>query len=231
VNQRNLWMALGGVVLIGAAITLRRALDIEWTAESIRDFVAATGVWGPIVYIALFAFRLAILVPSQFMLLAAGVLFGATLGTVYGAVGLTVSGLVNFALVRVFGASEIRARFPKRFDSAFALAQSHMGAGAVALATGYPVGPITAIQLAAAITGMTLSTFSVAVLAGAFVRAAIYSYFGNALLEGQSLFIGAGFLLAAFVIPLLIPRYRSWLITSFGAARSGPLQADEDAPP
>jgi len=226
VSKQNLWLTLGVVALIGVAITLRRALDIEWTAESIRDFVAGAGVWGPIVYILLFAFRIAILVPSQFMLLAAGILFGATLGTVYGAVGLTISGLINFGLVRFAGADAIRARFPKRFDPAFALAQSRMGAGAVALATGYPVGPITAIQLAAAITGMTLATFLFSVLVGALVRAATYSYFGNALLEGQSLFIAGAFFAAAFVIPLLIPRSRAWLVASFGAER-----ARREAPP
>jgi len=224
VSRQNLWLTIGVVELLGVAITLRRALDIEWTAESIRDFVAGAGVCGPIVYILLFAFRIAILVPSQFMLLAAGILFGATLGTVYGAVGLTISGLINFGLVRFAGADAIRARFPKRFDPA--LAQSRMGAGAVALATGYPVGPITAIQLAAAITGMTLATFLFSVLVGALVRAATYSYFGNALLEGQSLFIDGAFFAAAFVIPLLIPRSRAWLVASFGAER-----ARREAPP
>jgi len=221
VSKQNLWLTLGVVALIGVAITLRRALDIEWTAESIRDFVAGAGVWGPIVYILLFAFRIAILVPSQFMLLAAGILFGATLGTVYGAVGLTISGLINFGLVRFAGADAI-----VNIASVTVAALTGLDEQAVARATGYRGGPSTAIQLAAAITGMTLATFLFSVLVGALVRAATYSYFGNALLEGQSLFIAGAFFAAAFVIPLLIPRSRAWLVASFGAER-----ARREAPP
>jgi uncharacterized membrane protein YdjX (TVP38/TMEM64 family) len=217
VTKRTLIACVSLVLLICAAAVLRRSLDIEWTTESIRAFVANAGIWAPLLFIGLVAFRAAILVPSQFLLIAAGVLFGATLGTVYGALGMTVSGLMNFAFVRFAGADSIRARFPKRFDAAFALAKSPMGAGAVAIATGYPVGPITVIQLGAAVTGMTLVTYGAAVLLGAFVRAATFSYFGSALLEGRSLLLGAAVIAAAAVIPLLFARSRAWLVASLGA--------------
>lgn len=229
-SKRKLFVCVSLVLLVGAALTLRRSLDIEWTTESIRAFVANAGAWAPLVFIGLVAFRGAILVPSQVLLIAAGVLFGAMLGTVYGALGMTASGLINFAFVRFAGADSIRARFPKRFDAAFALAKSPMGAGAVAIATGYPVGPITVIQFGAAVTGMTLVTYGAAVLLGAFVRAATFSYFGSALIEGRSLLLGTGVLAAAAVIPLLFPRSRAWLVASLGtndAVACEPHESDE----
>jgi uncharacterized membrane protein YdjX (TVP38/TMEM64 family) len=208
--------------MIGASMALRDALDLEMTADSIRAFVDGAGIWAPLLFIALVTFRAAVLIPSQVLLVAAGFLFGAMLGTLYGAVGMTISGLINYALVRITGADTIRARFPGRFDAAVALAQSRMGAGAVVIGTGYPVGLITAVQLAAAVTGMPLLTFTIAVWLGALIRAGTFSFFGSSLLEGNSLLLGTGVLVAALLVPLLIPTSRAWLVATLGpsAART-----------
>lgn len=221
VSKRTLYVCLILAILIGGSALLRHALDIEFTPESIRAFVADAGIWAPILFIFLVAFRVAILIPSQLLLIAAGILFGATLGTLYGAVGMTISGLINFGLVRYAGAQSIRDRFPQRFDGVFELAQSRAGAGAVVIGTAYPVGVITAVQLAAAVTGMSLLTFAIAVSLGALVRAATFSYFGSALLDGSALVRATAVLVAAMVIPLLFPSSRSWLLANFRANKVG----------
>jgi uncharacterized membrane protein YdjX (TVP38/TMEM64 family) len=97
-----------------------------------------------------------------------------------------------------------------------------MGAGAVVIGTGYPVGLITAVQLAAAVTGMPLLTFTIAVWFGALIRAGTFSFFGSSLLEGNSLLLGTGVLVAALLVPLLIPTSRAWLVATLGpsAART-----------
>jgi len=217
VTRRIAYTCVFLAVLIGASLALRNALDLEMTGESIRAFVADAGIWAPLLFITLVTFRAAVLIPSQVLLVAAGYLFGATLGTLYGALGMTISGLLNYALVHVTGADKIRARFPGRFDAAIALARSRMGAGAVVIGTGYPVGLITAVQLAAAVTGMPVITFTIAVGLGALVRAGTFSFFGSSLLEGNSLLIGSLVMLAALLVPLLIPNSRAWLISAFGS--------------
>lgn len=219
--RRIAYTCLFLALLIGASMAVRNALDLEMTADSIRAFVARAGIWAPLLFISLVSFRAAVLIPSQVLLVAAGFLFGTTLGTLYGAVGMTVSGLMNYALVHVTGADTIRARFPGRFDAAVAVAQSRMGAGAVVIGTGYPVGLITAVQLAAAVTGMPLFTYTVAVGLGALVRAGTFSFFGSSLVEGNSLLLGSLVLVAALLIPLLIPSSRAWLIATVGPGAAG----------
>jgi uncharacterized membrane protein YdjX (TVP38/TMEM64 family) len=221
VSKRTLTVCVTLAVLIGASVILRRALDIEFSPESIRAFVADAGLWAPIVFIGLVAFRVAILIPSQLLLIAAGVLFGTALGTLYGAVGMTISGLINFGLVRYAGAQSIRDRLPQRFDGVFELARSRAGAGAVVIGTGYPVGLITAVQLAAAVTGMSFLTYGIAVSLGALVRAATFSYFGSALLDGRALVHGTAVLVAAMLIPLLFPSSRAWLVANLRANKLG----------
>lgn len=209
---RRRWIALGVVaLLVGVALTARHVLEVSWSAESIRALVERAGVWAPLTFIALVAFRLLVMIPSQVLLTGAGLLFGAPLGTLYGAIGLTLSAAFNFAFVQIMGAARIRDRIPPRFDGAMALARSRAGAGAVALATGYPVGPITGLQMAAAVTGMSFATFLVAVGVGATVRSATFSYFGSTLLEGERLLVGLAVIAVVAVTPWLFPRSRAWL--------------------
>jgi uncharacterized membrane protein YdjX (TVP38/TMEM64 family) len=207
--------------LVGGTF-LRDLLGLDWNTASVRALVDGFGVWAPLLFISLVTFRLVILVPSQILLAAAGLLFGAKLGTIYGAVGMTLSALLGFAVVRVAGIDAIRDRLPRRLDGAVAAARSNVGAGALAIATGYPVGPISAIQVGAALTGMTLITYSVAVAAGSIVRAATYSYFGSTLFEGKHLLAGAAVIVAAAVLPLLLPGSRARLAELFGKADSSP---------
>jgi uncharacterized membrane protein YdjX (TVP38/TMEM64 family) len=202
-------IVIGALLLVGTLA--RNALGMEWSAESIRATIADAGVWAPILFIALVALRVVVLIPSQILLAGAGLLFGTALGTLYGALGLTVSALMNFALVRLVGAGAIRDQIPERFHGALALARSKAGAGAVALATGYPIGPVTGVQLAAALTGMSFVTYLVAVSVGATARAATYSYLGSTLLEGSRVYAGLAVLALVAVVPWLFPRTRAWL--------------------
>jgi uncharacterized membrane protein YdjX (TVP38/TMEM64 family) len=222
VSRRALagWIALA--VLVTGAGVLRHALDVEWSAESVRGLVQGFGLWAPLAFVTLVAFRVLILVPSQIMLPAAGLLFGATLGAVYGAVGMTLSALMGYALVQVLGADGLRARFHHRFDAAFALARSNVGASALCLATAYPVGPMSAFQFGAALTGMPFRHYFVAVAVGSAVRSAALAYFGSTLLDAERLLTGVLVLAAVLLLPLLVPRWRSWLRSSLGFSPSGP---------
>lgn len=206
------WIGWG---IVGAAwlggMFLREALGIDWSSESLRAFVDQAGAWAPLVFVALVALRLLVMIPSQLLLTAAGVVFGAAYGTLYGALGLTLSALLNFAFVRWLGVEALRNRIPVRLRYALALARSRAGAGALAVVTGYPVGPITAVQMTAALTGMSLLSYALAVGCGSAVRAATFSYFGSTLLEGQRILIGLAVIAAAAGGPLLFPRSRAWL--------------------
>ncbi len=210
--RRSLTVLAAFGALIAMAAVARDSLGIEWNAESIRDAVRGYGVWGPLAFVGLMGFRYFLLVPSQFMLIAGGLVFGATAGTLYGALGLMVSGVTAFALARWVGRESVLANVPESMRWAFAAAGSRAGAAVVAVGTGWPVGPIGAFHAGAGLTAMSVPAFLLALAAGALVRAAVYAYFGSALIEGDRTLLIAGIALFGLAAaPLVHPRSRAWI--------------------
>jgi uncharacterized membrane protein YdjX (TVP38/TMEM64 family) len=122
------------------------------------------------------------------------------------------------------GAELLRERVPGGLRRTLETGGRRGGPALLALASGYPIGPITLVQAAAAVTGMGFATFVVAAGAGSLVRAALYAYFGNSLIEGRLGHAGmAVALLALCLLPLAHPRVRRWLRAQ--------LQADPPPPP
>lgn len=211
------------VVLVVAGALLRDVLGIdEWSADGVRGLVHEAGVWAPLTFVGLLVFRLLLVIPSVILLSAGGLLFGTLEGSIYGAIGLTLSGLLNFGLVRWAGPEAFRRRLSSRFHGALELARSRFGALAVTVISAYPFGPITAAHLGAAIAGMGFLSFFAAVAAGSLVRAATFSLFGASLVESEQLVWALAALAAALVVPLAIPRSRNWLRQSFGIETRSP---------
>ena len=205
-----------GVLLVGAFL-IRRALGIEWSASSVREAVAGFGAWGPVVFILLMGLRTFLFVPSQILLVAGGLCFGALAGSLYGAVGIVVSGSLAFAVARWVGREAVLANVPPRLRWAFSAASSRAGAAVVFVGTGYPVGPVTAFHAGAGLTAMAIPVFVGALAAGGLVRAGTYAWFGSALVEGDtSVLVAAALALAALAsLPLVHPRGRAWLRRTF----------------
>lgn len=212
-SRRHWSAAIVVAVLIGAAVLIRTRLGIRWELDVLRAFVTGLGFWGPVALIGIIAFRPVLLVPSQLALMAGGVCFGTLLGTAYGALGLTASGLLVFGLTRWLGVEAVRTRVPAALQGALAAAGSRWGAVLVAVGNGYPVGTVTAYHAAAALTPMPVALFALAVGAGSLLRAWTYSFFGNAMLErstAELVAIAAAIAVAALALPLLHPRARAW---------------------
>jgi uncharacterized membrane protein YdjX (TVP38/TMEM64 family) len=207
-------LILLGALLISALLAwaARRSLGLEWSAESVRETVAGFGFWGPLLFVTLVSLRFVFMIPSQILLVAAGLCFGTALGTLYGAIGITASGIGVFAVSRWIGRESILPNVPPSMRWAFDAASTRLGAAVVAVGSAYPIGPVTAVQAGAGLTRMALPVFVGAVAAGSLVRAGTYAYFGNSLAEGDwRVLLAGGLLLAVAAAPLLHPRGRAWL--------------------
>jgi uncharacterized membrane protein YdjX (TVP38/TMEM64 family) len=200
------------LVLGGVGLYLRASLEIEWSVPVVRQLIVDLGFWGPVMYLALFAFRWAFLIPSQVMLVVAGVCFGFPQGALYGAVGVTMSGIFVFLITRFLSGDVLRERVPPRVARALEAAGRRGGALLVALGTGYPVGPMTAVHVGAGLTTMPLALFLPALFAGSLVRAGLCTYLGDSLAEVGLLESWPAFaVLAVLCVPFLIPRFRARL--------------------
>jgi uncharacterized membrane protein YdjX (TVP38/TMEM64 family) len=220
VGPPQLLAVLSLVIVFGGALWLRSSLGIEWSIESVRSAVEQLGVWAPIGFVLMVAFRSPLLLPSQLVLTVGGLAFGTLQGAVFGALGLLLAGTFTFLVARWLGAERLRHRVPPGLRRTLEAGGSAGGAAVVAVATGYPIGPITLVHAAAAVTGMSFASFLVAASVGSGMRAILYAYFGSSLIEGSWLNAGVAASVAAIsLLPLLHPAVRRWLRELFAPPR------------
>jgi uncharacterized membrane protein YdjX (TVP38/TMEM64 family) len=206
-----LGLLLAAIVAAGAYA--RRVMGIELDPLSLRPLVQDAGVWGPLIYVTIASTRMFLGVPSQLVLVVGGACFGTLLGALYGGLGLVISGIATFMAARWAGREAVEARIPDKFRPLFDHAGSRLGAGVIFMGTAYPVGFITAYNAIAGVTQLSMAHFAPAVIGGSLVRAGIYAYFGNSLLQGSAepLLRAAAIIGAIALLPLVFPRSRRWL--------------------
>mgnify|MGYP007026245776 CR=1 FL=1 len=107
---RLLAFAVVGAILVGIHF-LREKIGIEWSASSIQQAVGDFGPLVPIAYVVLVMFRQALVLPSALLLTTAGLLFGAPMGTLPGAVGITLNAFTLFTGPRLLGRNWVEPRF------------------------------------------------------------------------------------------------------------------------
>jgi uncharacterized membrane protein YdjX (TVP38/TMEM64 family) len=221
--------AIAGAVLVGlvaAAWIVRRQLEFEWTTESLRELVDGFGLWGPALFVVLLGLRPILFIPSQILLIAAGLCFGAVGGTFWGALGVTLSGVLAFSLARWIGRDVVLARIPPTLRGVFDRAGRRSTLALVFFGTAYPFGPVTMYHAGAALAGAPVLGFLLSVAGGAVIRAFTYSYFGSRMVDGdlQTLLLTAAAVTTLLLLPMALPSSRRWLRERF-------LGAPEPLPP
>ncbi len=178
---------------------------IPLAPTAIRDFIAARGPWGPLVYVAVLALAIVVTpIPSVPLDIAAGLAFGLVWGTIWTMVGALLGAVVAFLLARWLG-----RRWLARRVSPTTLAQldawtERLGGRVLFLARLLPVFNFDWVSYAAGLTSMSLRTFVVATAAGVFLPVVGIVYVGDQLLvhPGRAALVFGGLVLAV-VLPLL----------------------------
>lgn len=205
--------AVAVVCALAAGHALRSHLGIEMNVEAVRTFVESMGPTAPLVFIFVVAARTLLWLPSQVVLIAAGLCFGTGLGALVGGAGLMLSGVFLFGLARYAGRDAIERRVGEKGRALLAFTSRRHGAMALAIASGYPLSPLSPLQASAGLTAMPLASFVVAAFAGGTIRASTYAFFGSAMLElGAWKLVGAAVIvLLVLALPLALPGGRRWL--------------------
>jgi uncharacterized membrane protein YdjX (TVP38/TMEM64 family) len=163
--------------------------------------------------VGLVTFRQFLLIPSLLLLAAGGLVFGATLGTLLGGLGIFCSALFGFTLARTLGREWLRLRMQGRLGAVERYGE-RLGPLMVGLATAHPIGPMTPFHWGAGLAAVAWLPFVAVVLVAGPTRAFLLSSFGASLLEPRSprFWITSGLLLALVILPLVHPglRRRLW---------------------
>ncbi|HIF94795.1 MAG: VTT domain-containing protein [Myxococcales bacterium] len=207
--------ALAAVVFLSG--WMRNQLGIDLSVESVRHFAESLGNTGPILFVFVIAGRSLLALPSQIVLIAAGLCFGTLVGTVVGGVGLMMSGLILFLATRYAGRDAIERRIGPRAKRILEFAGRRSGAMTLAVACGYPITPLSPIQAAAGLTPMPVPNFVIAAFVGGSIRSSIFAYFGNSLVNVTlaNMLTASGAFLLMLAIPLAFPAGRAWLSEIF----------------
>lgn len=207
--------SLAAILTIGG--WTRERLGIQLDIESVRVFAQGLGTAGPVLFVFIVAGRSLLALPSQIVLIAAGLCFGTVTGAVVGGAGLMLSGLALFLGARYAGRESVERRISARGRRLLDFATHRSGAATFAIACGYPLIPLSPIQAAVGLTPMRIHYFVIAAFIGGSIRASVFAYFGNALVDSSwtSLIYAAGLFAIALTIPLAFPSGRAWLREAF----------------
>ena len=184
------WLPL--FTFIGALITLLTAgrlladyFGIELTLDSVhefRDWIDSIGWWGPLAYVVLVVIRLFLGLSTHVVLTLGGVAFGLTEAIIWGGVGLTLSGVVQYALGYHLGSNWVTKRLGDKNERLHRIL-ARSGVPALFLMTVHPLGPQSPMTIVAGTVQFPFTKFVVTMMLASPIRASIYAVLGGAVLE------------------------------------------------
>lgn len=199
--------------LMGIAALLALAWNKNYFASyldagAVRDWLASTGKWAPIAYMAAMALVVITPLPSLPLNFAAGMYFGPMLGTLYSVTGATAGALASFLIARLLGRRFIE-RFLKGHIHFCTTCSDKIMTKLVILARLVPLFSFDIISYGAGLTKMSARNFAIANLLGMLPLTFVYNHFGNVIAVGSitGLILGGALVAAFFILPRLIEKY------------------------
>ncbi len=220
-QPRRFFTALGiikvAVVLIlvlGSAYLLWDHTEWFENPRLVKAEVLAWGVWGPVVYMLLYAVGPSFLVPGAVMTIAGGLAFGALRGSVYSLLGAEAGALVAFAAGRFLGRSFVQRVVGGRFEKLLAQIGRH-GFQIIFYLRLVPLIPYNALNLLAGASPITFRDYFWASAIGMVPGTILFAFLGDALWHPTS----PRFFLALALIAVCfaggeLARRRRWLPAS-----------------
>jgi len=184
----------------------------ELNGDRISAWIESAGIWGPIVIIGLMTLAIvATPIPSAPIALAAGAVYGHTLGTIYIVLGAELGALAAFAIARVLGRDVVRHWFGDKIDAGWLGSQNAL-TFTVFISRLLPFISFDIVSYAAGLSRLRFWRFGLATMAGIIPASFVLAHFGNEMVSGSSTratvaAIGLGVLT---LIPLVVAGLRDW---------------------
>jgi len=192
--------------LLGLALAVLIAGGLVWLllggeVDAVQRAVAATGAWGPVVYVVLHVLLTLVPVSKNLLSGVAGALFGLAGGIAISWVASMLSAVVGFAIARRLGRETVAEMTGPRLARVEDVMR-HQGVAAVVVARLTPVLPFTIVNYGAGVSAVSLRDFlvgtAVGIVPGTVGYAAIgasagrsAAIFAASLVVGTLLFVGA----------------------------------------
>lgn len=167
------------LVALSVLLVLRR-LPLGPVMRALEEWIAALGVWGPVVFVVLYMIAVVFVFPASPLTLAAGALFGLAGGTAVASAGSTIGAALAFLVARYLARDRV-AKWAERYPK-FAAIDRAVGAGGWKIVAMLRLSPAVPFNLQNYLYGLTgirfwpcVLTSWVAMLPGTF----LYVYLGH----------------------------------------------------
>jgi uncharacterized membrane protein YdjX (TVP38/TMEM64 family) len=195
----------------------------EYVEENrLRQFIAAFGIWGPIIYLMVWTIAPSLLLPGLPITLAGGVLFGPFWGVIYTAFGSAAGAALAFLVARYLARDWVAAKLAgtKLIHLDDKVAQH--GWKVVAFTRLVPVFPFFLINYAFGLTRIPFFPYTIATFFAMLPLTIAYVYFSAHILDLIRGRISSGFIVGVLLVAIvsLIP----WLYKKIKAKQGEPLE-------
>ncbi len=182
----------------------------EWFRDPklVKVEVLQWGIWGPVVFMLLYAVGPSFLVPGAVMTIAGGLAFGTARGSVYSLIGGDAGALLAFAAGRFLGKSFVEQIVGARFQSMLQKIAKH-GFQIIFYLRMVPVIPYNALNLLAGASPIAFRDYFWATMIGMVPGTILFAFLGDALWHPLT----PKFLLALLLIAVSVgcgEIYRRW---------------------
>jgi uncharacterized membrane protein YdjX (TVP38/TMEM64 family) len=133
--------------------------------DAVRRAVAASGAWGPVVYVALHVGLTLVPVPKNLLAVIAGALFGLSTGIVLSWTASVLSALVTFHLGRRLGGETVEELTGRRIEVVRRLLREQ-GTLSVLVARLTPLVPFTVVNYAAGVSPVRQQAYVLGTVVG-----------------------------------------------------------------
>jgi uncharacterized membrane protein YdjX (TVP38/TMEM64 family) len=199
------------IASIAFALVYRDVLN----AAALEAWVQRAGIWGPAIFMGVYALATVLFLPGALLTLAGGALFGPVLGTLYSLTGATLGATLAFVIAR-YVASGCVVRKAGGWTGKVIDGVEREGWRFVAFVRLVPLLPFNLLNYALGLTRIRLLHYVVASYVFMLPGALAYSYLGYAGREAvaggegmiQKTLLAAALLGAVAFLPRLIMRVR-----------------------
>lgn len=155
-------LALALALLLGGLLAV---VVLGGDLDAVRRAVAASGAWGPVVYVVLHVLVTLVPVPKNLLAGIAGALFGVTAGVALSWSAAMLASLVTFQLARHLGRDAVEELTGHRLE-VVRRALREQGVLSVVIARLTPVVPFTVINYGAGVSPVSRRDFVVGTAVG-----------------------------------------------------------------
>ncbi len=203
----------------GAFIAIRAAgLGAYLDQARLRTWIEGFGVWGPLVYMLVYAVAPSLMFPGIPLTVVGGVLFGPVLGSVYVLFGATAGAVVAFLIARYLGRDLISGLIARRGSQRLKELDERVarhGWKIVAVTRLVPLFPYNFLNYAYGLTKVRFIHYALATFVFMIPGVVAYVVFSSSLLDvlggrvSTEFVIGVVLVAAVSALPFLYRRFKN----------------------